>query len=512
MNARYKEVEIIYFVQSVRISKSIDLETNKQVCVKKIVVSDFEDLSYLFKEIIALFTLNQKTYFVKILDYWLDGQGIEVTYLNIVTEYFDRGDLSKEILERGKTAKPFTLEALKSHFKQLLAGFKELQEMNFSHRDIKAENIFIDINEQLVIGDLGSAAQKCEQEMTLIGSHIYMSPEIRSGFDEFNRGEKGPRVNYNPFKSDVWSLGITFLYMITLEKPTSLTNLSILKDRINVELNKVQNELFKNLLRKMLRVNPDDRDDFNTLYNWFVNEIDFNGESIIRRNSLMGSQKLNRGSNGILNESFNPFSDESVVCSVCCLKDDMIKCTKCNFSAHFNCMDNNFSVCTKCKGDLDFKNSMFNCKNCNNRFSGDAINTECKHLICIDCQGTQSNCHLCLGFSLNSKKPESFSKLPNLFCPDCKTSMILKGKTLVCPNHKDYKICIVCKTLDHKGSCLSANSSNTIYCLKCGAYTERQPNSFIIFCNHCHNNYCYICLKGTNEDSHIKCSNMFTWE
>ena len=501
MNARYKELEPIYLVQTVRITRSLDLVTNKQVCVKAITVADFDDLSYLLKEIISLFTLNQKSYYVKILDYWLDGYNREVHQLNIVTEYFERGDLQKEITKRSKTSKPFTLDELKSHFKQLLAGFKELQEINFSHRDIKAENIFINSNGQLVIGDLGSASHKCESEMTLVGSPIYMSPEIRAGFDEFRSGHTGPRVNYDPFKSDVWSLGITFLHMIKLEKP-NLINLSVIGELVNTELNKIQNELLKNLLGKMLKVDPNERDDFVTLYEWFVNEIEFNEMS-----SLPGPPIIKRPSSG----GNNPFGGESLGCDVCCFVDKNIKCTKCTFSAHADCLEDVSTLCPRCGENLDYKDSTFKCEKCKKRFKGQSIKIECKHIFCFDCQAQHSNCHICLGFSLNSQKPESLDKLPILNCPHCSSTMVLKGKSLSCQTHRDYRICIVCKLSDHKGSCLSVNSSDTSYCFKCGNYTKRLPNSYMILCSHCSNNYCYICLKDSNEHSHLKCSNMFTW-
>lgn len=512
MSDRYQEVDIIYFIQGVRICKCTDLQTGNTVCVKSLDIENVGDLSYLLREITSLYALNQSRFFVKILDYWLDGHNKSVEKLNIVTEFFKRGDLNKEILDRKKHLYYFKVSELKGHFQRLLDGFKALQEINYSHRDIKAENIFIDDEEQLVIGDLGSVSQKNEHELTLIGSHVYMSPEVRKNFMNFNAGLTGPKVFYNPIKSDVWSLGITFLYMITLEKPESLSNLINLENLIQIELNKVQNSIFKQLLERMLIPEPNDRDDFKTLSEWFSSEFDkIDQINQADQNSPKKNKKLAAtGANfNFPNDLLDDFNSN---CSVCNQEDLQIKCTKCKISAHMECLKDNFLKCGKCKTELDYKNHKLRCSECDKLFSGKGVCNKCKTRVCMNCQVMKTDCDSCFGFIFTHKKPEPFYELPIFSCPECKIGLALKGKTQTCQRHPRFRYCTVCKQAEHSGSCFNHDQHNQIYCLYCEKITEKLSKSFLIDCKHCNSHYCYVCLKGINEVSHIKCSNLYTWQ
>lgn len=509
MSDRYKEEDTLYLTQGVRISKCQDLQTGNLVCVKSLIIGDVEDLNYLLREITSLYAINQSNYFVKILDYWLDGNDRSVEVLNIVTGFYRRGDLNKEIVDRKKHFYYFKENELKNHFQRLLDGFKALQEINFSHRDIKAENIFIDDEEQLVIGDLGSVSQKNEQELTLIGSHVYMSPEVRKNFMDFNAGLAGPKVFYNAVKSDVWSLGVTFLYMITLEKPETLSNLQNLEACLRNELSKVKNFTFLQLLQRMLKVNPDDRDDFITLSDWFSSEVNYSSQLTNKRPSI----NKDLYSSGINFDFSNALQiEDSPSCTICNKEDLQIKCNKCKASAHPECLKDSFTKCGKCKADLEYQNFRLRCSQCERLFAGKEVCNECKKRICMDCQVKRTQCKSCFGFRFVNKKPEPFSDLPTFACPDCSTGLVIKGKTQTCQKHPKYRYCTVCKKQEHAGSCFECDETNQTYCLKCGKITQKLPKSFLINCHNCFNHYCYVCLKGINEVSHIKCSNLFTWK
>lgn len=80
--------------------------------------------------------------------------------------------------------------------KQLLEAFQVLNKYNIMHRDLKPDNIFFH-NSVLKVGDFGfcKSLEKAEMTKTMLGSPIYMAPEILNG-----------QIYSN--KADIWSIGV----------------------------------------------------------------------------------------------------------------------------------------------------------------------------------------------------------------------------------------------------------------------------------------------------------------
>ena len=82
--------------------------------------------------------------------------------------------------------------------KEITKGICYIHKQNQIHRDIKSENIFIDDNGNIKIGDFGNSVQLTEENplrSTLAGSPLWLSPEVATG-------------SLYSFPSDIWSLGI----------------------------------------------------------------------------------------------------------------------------------------------------------------------------------------------------------------------------------------------------------------------------------------------------------------
>ena len=102
-------------------------------------------------------------------------------------------------------------EALVKRFiLQLLNCCANCHAMGYAHMDIKGENIFLDENFDLVLGDWGlcqrllSSDPLQEGEFEHRGTPGYMAPEL---FDRSRRSGCGVgRSRYNPRKADAWSI------------------------------------------------------------------------------------------------------------------------------------------------------------------------------------------------------------------------------------------------------------------------------------------------------------------
>ena len=98
-------------------------------------------------------------------------------------------------------------------FAQIVAGVRHMHQKGIAHRDLKMGNILLDDKQNALISDFGLSrvAYRLSKGGTVM-SHVYcgtvpyMAPEVL-----VNRTHK--KKAYNPFRADIWSLGI-ILYCI----------------------------------------------------------------------------------------------------------------------------------------------------------------------------------------------------------------------------------------------------------------------------------------------------------
>ena len=129
-------------------------------------------------------------------------------------------DWEHEIETRRKNKQYYKVEQLFLILNQLVSGLIFLQKNKIAHRDIKPQNILVFPQNIYKITDLGEAKMNLNnerQKQTFVGSELFMSPLLYNGL----RQNKNT-INHNPFKSDVYSLGLCFLYAMTL-------NLNVIK-------------------------------------------------------------------------------------------------------------------------------------------------------------------------------------------------------------------------------------------------------------------------------------------
>lgn len=94
-------------------------------------------------------------YIVRYFDSFVDDQG----RLNIVLEYWDKGDLHTYLSSLNHYLDE---DQIWTFFIQIMLGVNHLHSQNMLHRDLKSLNIFLTGNNEIRIGDLGSATQSLE--------------------------------------------------------------------------------------------------------------------------------------------------------------------------------------------------------------------------------------------------------------------------------------------------------------------------------------------------------------
>ena len=242
----------------------VSMENNKRYAMKKLIANNLIALKYLIKE----FDLIYDVYHPNILNiYAMNIKCFDVKNFSLcVLMEIGKTDWDFEIAEHLDARKYYTEEELISILKQLTSALLYLQrDKKIAHRDIKPENVLIFENNVYKIGDFGEAkgtASNNNKLNTLRGTDIYMSPILYRGL-QLSKED----VVHNMYKSDVFSLGYSFLYAASL-------NHDIINEIRNLDdPEKIKNVLFKmmkprysdtfiNIILKMINLDENTRIDF----------------------------------------------------------------------------------------------------------------------------------------------------------------------------------------------------------------------------------------------------------
>ena len=172
------------------------------------------------------------------------------------------GDLKSRINAQKGTL--FDENLILDWFTQISLAVKHIHDRKILHRDLKSQNIFLNKDGIIKLGDFGIA--KClnftlDKATTYKGTPYYLSPEI---------------VQNSPysFKSDIWSLGVLLYEMCCLKMPYEGNNIATLSlmiiNGIYSPLPSIFSEELKNLLNLLLCVNLEKRIDINGLLGSFI--------------------------------------------------------------------------------------------------------------------------------------------------------------------------------------------------------------------------------------------------
>ncbi|MFT4094211.1 MAG: serine/threonine-protein kinase [Niabella sp.] len=132
----------------------------------------------------------------------------------MIMEYLEGADLSR----RMKSGEQFSNEQLITWWNDLVDALQYTHRKNIIHRDIKPSNLFVTESGSVKLLDFGVAKIKDNITLTQTGSRmgtlLYMSPE--QVYD----------VKHLTYKTDVYSLAVTFYHLVTGNAPYDNTRIS----------------------------------------------------------------------------------------------------------------------------------------------------------------------------------------------------------------------------------------------------------------------------------------------
>ncbi|CAG2178078.1 unnamed protein product, partial [Oppiella nova] len=124
---------------------------------------------------------------------------------------------------------PFDEKDSRYWFAQMLSAMVYMHNKRIAHRDLKLQNVLLDVNHDCLISDFGLCKVYAETEerigieafeaKTFCGTTAYMPPEMLD-----RKRDNKSKYKYNPFMADVWALGVILFQLFTSEQPFPSTN------------------------------------------------------------------------------------------------------------------------------------------------------------------------------------------------------------------------------------------------------------------------------------------------
>ena len=244
------------------------LDSSRDVFVKTYTATsnNYKDLKIFENEISILERLSEMSKpdncFLEFIGTYTEGSSI-----NLVMPRMDQN--LKTFIQKNKKLSPTEPSINENLFlniaRKLVQSFKSMIDKGISHQDIKPDNILIDDSEDdpiIKIIDFNISLIRGEDvtiqninDTKVKGTKLYLCPQKLKAWNSF-----GGSVDIYPEKSDVYSLGLVFVQLLTsmdisdrLLIPNRLDQLLFVEDRT------------KDFIREMLKENPKERVSFGGL-------------------------------------------------------------------------------------------------------------------------------------------------------------------------------------------------------------------------------------------------------
>lgn len=185
--------------------RAMDLDTNHLIAVKEVSIAPgsvrAEQLATIRKEIALLEKLDHPNIVRYLGEQW-DG----LQCLRIFMEYVPGGSISSTLRSFGRLE-----EHQAARFsQQILSGLAYLHSLKIAHRDLKGDNLLMEVDGRVKLADFGTAKEFAtkNEAQTVAGTAFFMAPEVIKG--------AGHGV-----EADIWSFGCCVVEMLTGKPPFS---------------------------------------------------------------------------------------------------------------------------------------------------------------------------------------------------------------------------------------------------------------------------------------------------
>lgn len=198
---------------------ALNVTTGEMIAVKQVVVPATYNASLQNKRDEGLDALTKEVETMKDLDHvnivqYLGFEQKESTY-SLFLEYVGGGSISSCMKSYGG----FEEQLVRFITKQVLLGLEYLHSNGILHRDMKADNLLLEIDGTCKISDFGISKRSQDiyannAEMSMQGTVFWMAPEVIDSIVEDQKQGYSAKI-------DIWSLGCVVLEMFAGKRPWS---------------------------------------------------------------------------------------------------------------------------------------------------------------------------------------------------------------------------------------------------------------------------------------------------
>lgn len=205
--------------------------------------SEMEDSWKIFDAEVSSLSILDHPNVIRLYDHFQEGNKFYM-----ILEYCSGGSLHDQISRcNGLSSSQFLILG-----REIAEALAYCHEKGIAHRDIKTQNILLDMSGHSHLADFGLSlkTQKGQLYMSNGGSFEYTAPEIFM---------KKP---HDPMAADSWALGVVFAMMVTGSSPwkyQSLGDLKITASQAQIKYKKPIPDVIDDLIHRLIVINPEER-------------------------------------------------------------------------------------------------------------------------------------------------------------------------------------------------------------------------------------------------------------
>ena len=263
-----------------------------------------------YKKLIIIISKINNEYLIKYHDI-----SIENDTFNILMEYSGDIDLKKYINNYKNKGELINENIIKDIILQICKGLKVIHKNKIIHRDLTPDNIFIDINNKIKIGDFGVSkilTTTKNYANSQVGKYKYYAPEISKGLKHNN-------------KVDIYSLGCIIYELFTLNEYFIDKKIDEKDCKINTE---IYNEKYQELIDLLLKKDYHERPNIEEIIyfieniNYIIAEINIEEKDIIKDIRIINSYEEEHRNNNLLmtKKAIDKYGNEKEIKDNCQIK------------------------------------------------------------------------------------------------------------------------------------------------------------------------------------------------